>query len=215
MLKAAGGLGKVGKAAGGLPGLYEKGKTMKDFYDSEGVLPEKTRAMVKSTLDRAGSAVKHLGHRHHHQHQNGTNALRALGLAVIGKDGKHIAPASRHRSNPSSRAEMMEGIVYTIKQAYSGRQVNVATWDAGLTLDSMKCYGLVEFGIAQSGNGLEYAFAVFLGAGEIKWRGGLRAGVPDVSCAGNINMGPDAIWFGNTDASPHNDVSDVVALMSR
>lgn len=45
--------------------------------------------------------------------------------------------------------------------------------------------------------------------------GYLEAGVPDVSCAGNINMGPDAVWFGNTDASPHNDVSDLVELVSR
>lgn len=103
--------------------------------------------------------------------QDGTNALRALGFAIIGKDGKRVEAASRQRCNPSSRAEMMEGMVYTIKQAYSGQQVNVATWDSGLTLDSMKCCGLAEFGIAQSGNGLEYAFAVFLGAGEIKWRG--------------------------------------------
>lgn len=103
--------------------------------------------------------------------QDGTNALRALGFAIIGKDGKHTAPASRQLSNPSSRAEMMEGIVYTIKRAYSGQHVNIATWDAGLRLDSMKCCGLAECGTAQSGNGLEYAFAVFLGAGEIKWRG--------------------------------------------
>lgn len=106
-----------------------------------------------------------------HCFQDGTNALRALGFAVIGKDGKHIAPASHHRSTPSSRAEMMEGIVFTMKQAYSGEHVNVATWDTGLKLDLMKCCGLVEFGIAQSGNGLEYAFAVFRGAGELKWRG--------------------------------------------
>lgn len=65
----------------------------------------------------------------------------------------------------------MEGIVYTIKHAYSRGLVNVATWDAGLKLDSMQCCGLAEFGVAQSGNGLEYAFAVFRGAGEIKWRG--------------------------------------------
>lgn len=181
----------------------------------------------------------------------------------------------------------MEGIVYTIKHAYSGDQVNVATWDAGLKLDSMKCCGLAEFGTAQSGNGLEYAFVVFRGAGEIKWRGEiwrsvpkyivstatsltlvgwgdpllnyyfmsrpasismglvdlvskinnaarrvvdpgsfqfsissistgcLQAGVPDVSCAGNINMGPDAVYFANTDASPRTDVSDLVELMSR
>ena len=45
---------------------------MKDLYEADGVLPERTRAMVKSTLDRAGSAVsavKHIGHRHHHRRQ--------------------------------------------------------------------------------------------------------------------------------------------------
>lgn len=62
-------------------------------------------------------------------------------------------------------------MVYTIKGAYSGEHVNVATWDADLRLDSMKCCGLAECGTAQSANGLEYAFAVFRGAGEIKWRG--------------------------------------------
>eukprot|EP00903_Cladosiphon_okamuranus_P009217 g8801.t1 len=202
------------KAAGGLPGLYEKARTVKDLYDADDLLPERTKDIVHSTLERAGSAVKHLGHRHHHQ-QDGMNALRALGFAVIGKNGKHHAPASSHRSNPSSGAEMMEGIVFTIKRAYSGEPVNVATWDAGLKLDSMQCCGLAEFGIVHSENGLKYAFAVFRGAGEIKWRGGLRAGVPDVGCSGNINMGPDAVWFGNTSATPHKDVSDVVALMPR
>lgn len=67
-----------------------------------------------------------------------------------------------------------------MKQAYSGEQVNVATWDAGLLLDSMKCYGLAEFGVAQSGNGLEYAFAVFRGAGELKWTGEIW-----LACAGH------------------------------
>lgn len=45
---------------------------MKDLYDADGVLPERTKAMVKSTLDRAGSAVKHLGHRHHHHQRQVT-----------------------------------------------------------------------------------------------------------------------------------------------
>lgn len=65
----------------------------------------------------------------------------------------------------------MEGIVYTIKQAYSGNRVNIATWDSDLELESMKCCGLSEFGTARSGNDLEYGFAVFRGAGEIKWKG--------------------------------------------
>lgn len=66
---------------------------------------------------------------------------------------------------------MMQRIVYTIKQAYSGYRVNVVTWDAGLNLDAMECCGLAEFGTAQSKDGLEYCFVVFLGSGEVKWTG--------------------------------------------
>lgn len=42
-------------------------RAMKEFYDADDLLPERTKAAVNSTLGKAGSAVKHLGHRHHHQ----------------------------------------------------------------------------------------------------------------------------------------------------
>jgi len=65
----------------------------------------------------------------------------------------------------------MEGIVNTLKQAYYPVQINVATWDAALKLDTMTCCGLTEYGTAKSANGLEYRFAVFGGAGQMHWTG--------------------------------------------
>jgi len=40
-----------------------------------------------------------------------------------------------------------------------------------------------------------------------------RGGIPDVGCSGNVSMGADSIWFGNTDSSPHFIVTDLVKLM--
>lgn len=40
-----------------------------------------------------------------------------------------------------------------------------------------------------------------------------RGGIPDVGCSGNVSMGPDSIWFGNTDSAPHYIVSDLVKRM--
>lgn len=52
------------------------------------------------------------------------------------------------------------------------------------------------------------------GAEFVTLAGGVpRGGIPDVGCSGNVSMGPDSIWFGNTDSSPHYIVSDLVKLM--
>lgn len=101
----------------------------------------------------------------------GTTALRSVGLSVRDKGGKKLGPTSEHANNPRSGTEMMEGIVHTLKQAYSPGLVNVATWDAALKLDTMQCCGLLEYGTAKSTNGLEYRFAVFRGAGQMHWTG--------------------------------------------
>ncbi len=101
----------------------------------------------------------------------GTTALRSVGLSVKDKGGKKLGPTSQYVNNPRSGTEMMEGIVNTLKQAYYPAQINVATWDAALKLDTMKCCGLKEYGTAKSANGLEYRFAVFQGAGQMHWTG--------------------------------------------
>lgn len=101
----------------------------------------------------------------------GTTALRSVGLSVKDKGGKKLGPTSQYANNPRSGTEMMEGIVNTLKQAYYPGQINVATWDADLKLDTMKCCGLTEYGTAKSANGLEYRFAVFRGVGQMHWTG--------------------------------------------
>eukprot|EP00752_Nemacystus_decipiens_P008589 g7669.t1 len=110
---------------------------------------------------------------------------------------------------------MMEMMVYLIKQAYSPGIVNIAVWDAELDVDVAKFRGLEECGTATNGLGLNYMyrFAIFRGVGQIKWTGGIpRGGIPDVGCSGNISMGPDSIWFNNTDCVTYHIEYDLVKL---
>lgn len=109
--------------------------------------------------------------RQNNQNAHGTDALRDSGFTILNGVGEHLAPTTKRRNNPHSRAEMMEIIVSKIKGAYFPHQVNVATWDAALNLDVAKCCGLEEYGTAKNEYGLEYRFAVFRGVGQIKWTG--------------------------------------------
>lgn len=47
----------------------------------------------------------------------------------------------------------------------------MATWDAALDLDVAQCCGLEGWGTAKNERVLEYRFAIFRGAGQIKWQG--------------------------------------------
>eukprot|EP00752_Nemacystus_decipiens_P001505 g1477.t1 len=151
------------------------------------------------------------------QPARGTSALRAVGFTIFSAAGEKLAPTTRSRNYTNSRAEMMEIMVYKIKEAYFPHQVNVTTWDAALDMDVAKCCGLEECGTARNESGLEYRFAIFRGVGEINWTGGIpRGGIPDVSCSGNVSLGNgSSIWFGNTDNAPHYIVSDLNQLMGR
>lgn len=100
-----------------------------------------------------------------------TDALRAHGFTIFSAAGEKLAPTARRRNYTTSRAEMMEIIVYKIKETYFPHQVNVATWDAALDMDVAKCCGLEDCGTARNGSGLEYCFAIFRGVGEINWTG--------------------------------------------
>eukprot|EP00903_Cladosiphon_okamuranus_P013619 g12683.t2 len=144
----------------------------------------------------------------------GTDALRGAGFTVYSQAGARLAPTTTRNNYTNSRAEMMETLVYKIKEVYFPHTVNVVTWDAALEFDLAKCCGMEECGTAVNGSGLEYRFVVFRGVGEINWTGGVpRGGIPDVACSGNYGLGNgSSIWFGNTDGSPHFVVSDLNQL---
>eukprot|EP00903_Cladosiphon_okamuranus_P012461 g11670.t1 len=228
--------GTVAKAGA----LLAKAKLAKDILDAM-ELPVRVKKKAKSAVNTGAAtlskATEALGGEHQQQREpvvsssalipyfvppntysgsRGTEALRAYGFTVISEKGEQLGPTSNAFNSPFSRGEMIEMVVYLIKGAYSPGIVNITVWDAEMHLDVAKFRGLEEYGTASSGVGLGYMyrFAVFRGVGQMKWTGGVpRGGIPDVGCSGNINMGPDSIWFGNTDSVPHSIEYDLVKLM--
>lgn len=203
-------------------GLVKQAQSARDLLGTTGMKPKDLTAAMKTHI----SGLMKGGDDHENDHlktekvcQNvrGTEALRKVGVTIVSGAGEPLAPTTLRRNYTDSRAEMMQIIVYKIKEAYFPREVNVATWDAALNLDVARCCGLEECGTAENESGLEYRFAVFRGVGQIKWTGGIpRGGIPDVSCSGNFSLGNDSsVWFENTDRFPSHIVSDLIELTAR
>ncbi|CAM9932454.1 unnamed protein product [Ectocarpus fasciculatus] len=183
-------------------GLVESAQEVRDLCRAAGLSQKNVKHAFKSIVGGGASAFAAHRHGSHEEKEQllammsgpGSNALRVRGFSILPYT-EHVKRVSRRHDNPDSRIEAMEAVVTTVKGAYYPHQINVAAWDVGLGMEEPECYGMAESGTAKSPEGLAYRYAVFRGQGVIKWKGGLQTGVPDVCCTGNLNMGPDSVWF--------------------
>ncbi|CAN0476229.1 unnamed protein product [Ectocarpus sp. 12 AP-2014] len=182
--------------------LVEGAQEVRDLCRAAGLNQKNVKNAFKSVV--GGGVLAFASHRHgsHEEKEQilammsgpGSNALRVRGFSIL-PFKEHVKRVSRRHDNPDSRIEAMEAVVTSVKGAYYPHQINVAAWDVGLGMEEPECYDMLESGTAKNPDGLAYRYAVFRGQGVIKWKGGLQTGVPDVCCTGNLNMGPDSVWF--------------------